>query len=155
VLARLRQVILRRPAVSALVAVVAIAVVVGVLARGGDEAPPPVTGTPAEAIRTVQAFSLAIATRDFATVCDRLFTARARAAAGGDNCQSVLAQAAARLHAPTVRITTVVLERGGHATVGVTAGLAGRTPVADLIHLERTKRRFQIDSVGDAVKGSN
>jgi hypothetical protein len=150
VLARLREVIVRRPAVSALVAVVAIAVVVGVFTSGGDEGPPPVTGTPAEAVTTVQAFSRAIATRDFATVCDRLFTSRARAAAGGDNCQSVLAQAAARLHTPNVRITTVVLERGGQATVGVTAGLAGQTPVADLIHLERKKGRFQIDSVGDA-----
>ena len=138
-----------------MVAVVAIAVVVGVFTSGGDEAPPPVTGTPAEAIRTVEAFSRAIATRDFATVCDRLFTRRARAAAGGDNCQSVLAQAAVRLHTPTVHITTVVLERGGKATVGVNAGLAGEQPVPDLIHLERKKGSFRIASVGDAVKGGD
>jgi hypothetical protein len=152
VLARLRDVVVRRPAVSAVVAVIAIAIVVGVFTSGGEEPPPPVTGTPAEAVTTVQAFSRAIATRDYATICDRLFTPRARAAAGGDNCQSVLAQAAARLRTPTVRITTVVLERGGRATVGVNAGVAGATPVADLIHLEGDDKGFRIDSVGDEAR---
>ena len=151
-LARLRALVVRRPAVSAVVAVVAIAVVVGVFTSGGDEPPPPVTGTPAAAVAAVQSFTRAIATRDYASVCDRLFTRRARAAAGGDNCQSVLAQAAAPLRAPTVRITTVVLERGGKATVGVTAGVAGDTPVADLIHLEGDRGRFRIDSVGDEAR---
>jgi hypothetical protein len=152
VLARLRAAIVRRPAASAVVAVVAIAVVVGVFTSGGDEPPPKVTGTPAAAVTTVQSFTQAIASRDYAAVCDRLFTRRARAAAGGDNCQSVLAQAAARLRSPTVRITTVVLERGGKATVGVTAGLGGETPVADLIHLEGDRGRFRIDSVGDEAR---
>jgi hypothetical protein len=154
VLACLRQLITRRPALSALAVVIAIAVLIAVLTSGGHDRPPPVSGTPAEAVATVQAFSRAIATRDFAAVCDRLFTRRARAAAGGDNCQSVLAQTAARLHTPTVRITSVILERGGKATVGVTAGLAGEAPVPDLIHLERKKGRFRIASVGDAAKGA-
>ena len=154
-LAALRHAVTRRPALSALAAVIVIAVLVGLSTGGGDDRPPPVSGTPAEAVATVQAFSRAIATRDFATVCDRLFTPRARAAAGGDNCQSVLAQAAVRLHTPTVHITTVVLERGGKATVGVNAGLAGEQPVPDLIHLERKKGSFRIASVGDAVKGGD
>jgi hypothetical protein len=155
VLARLRQVVVRRPVASAVVAVLAIVIVVGVVTSGGEEPPPPVRGTPAEVVGTVQQFSRAIATRDYATICDRLFTRRARAAAGGDNCQSVLAQAAARLRSPAVRITTVVLERGGRATVGVTAALAGETPVADLIHLERAQGRFRIDSVGNAAGGAD
>jgi hypothetical protein len=155
VLAALRQAVARRSALVALAAVIAIAVVVAVLTSGGHDRPPPVSGTPAEAVVVVQAFSRAIATRDFATVCDRLFTRRARAAAGGDNCQSVLAQAEARLHAPTVRITSVVLRRGGKATVGVTAGLAGQRPVPDLINLERKKGRFQIASVGARGRGDN
>jgi hypothetical protein len=154
VLARLRHAVTHHRALSALAVVIAIAVLVGVVTSGGHDAPPPVSGTPAEAVATVQAFSRAIATRDFAAVCDRLFTRHARAAAGGDNCQSVLAQAAVRLHTPTVRITSVVLERGGKATVGVTAGLAGERPVPDLIHLERKKGRFQIASLGDAAKGA-
>jgi hypothetical protein len=141
--------------VSALVAVVAAAVVVGLFTGGGEEKPPPVTGTPAEAVATVQAFGRALATRDYAEVCDRLYTRRARTAAGGDDCQSVLAQAAVRLHAPTIHITTVVLERGGKATVGVTAGVAGGRPVPDLIHLERGKHGFQIASAGTSTAGSD
>jgi hypothetical protein len=153
VLARLRHAPAQRPAVLALVAVVAIALLVAVLTSGDDHRPPPVTGTPAEAVATVQQFSRAISTRDFATVCDRLFTRRARAAAGGDDCQSVLAQAATRLRTPAVRITTVVLERGGKATVGVTAGVAGQPAVPDLIHLERAGGRFRITSAGAAAGG--
>jgi hypothetical protein len=155
VLATLRHAVTRRPALLALAAVIAIAVAIALLTGGDGDDPPPVTGTPAEAVEVVQAFSRAIHTRDFAAVCDRLFTPRARAAAGGDNCQSVLAQAAARLRTPTVRITSVTLVRGGKATVGVMAADAGERPVPDLIHLERRKGRFRIASVGAVTKGAD
>jgi limonene-1,2-epoxide hydrolase len=141
--------------VLALVAVVAIAVGIAIATSGEDHRPPPVSGTPAEAVGVVQTFAAAISTRDFATVCDRLFTPRARAAAGGDNCQSVLAQAAARLRTPTVRITSVVLQRGGKAAVGVVAGLAGERALPDVIHLERRKGRFRIASVGKVANGGD
>jgi hypothetical protein len=155
VLATLRRAVTRRPALLALVVVIAIAAAIALLTGGDDDGPQPVSGTPAEAVAVVEEFSRAIDTRDFAAVCDRLFTPRARAAAGGDNCQSVLAQAAARLRTPTVRITSVVLERGGRATVGVTAGVAGERPVPDLIRLERRKGRFRIASVGDVTRGAD
>ena len=154
VLRRVRHALARRPALLAVVAVVAIAVVIAVVTGGGDGGPEPVTGTPAEAVAVVQAFTRAIDTRDFATVCDRLFTPRARAAAGGDNCQSVLAQAAARLRTPTVRIRSVVLGRGGRATVGVIAAEEGERPVPDRIHLERREGGFRIASVGVAARGA-
>ena len=150
----MRHALVRRPAVLAVVVVVAIAVAIALLTGGGDDGPEPVTGTPAEAVAVVQEFTQAIDTRDFATVCDRLFTPRARAAAGGDNCQSVLAQAAARLRTPTVRIRSVVLERGGRATVGVTAAEADDRPVPDQIHLERRQGRFRIASVGVVARGA-
>ncbi|HKP88345.1 MAG TPA: hypothetical protein VJT75_00065 [Thermoleophilaceae bacterium] len=151
----LRNAATRRPALLALAAVAAIAVAVALLTGGDDDAPQKVSGTPAEAVAVVESFTRAIDTRDFATVCDRLFTPRARAAAGGDNCQSVLAQAAARLRTPNVRIRSVVLQRGGRATVGVSAGVAGERPVPEQIHLERRKGAFQIASVGDVAKGAD
>jgi limonene-1,2-epoxide hydrolase len=149
--ARLRQLTSTRRALAAVAAVAVIAAVVALVASGGDKGPPPVSGTPAEAVATVEAFQRALSERDFATICDRLFTPRARRAAGGDNCQSVLAQAAARLRTPTVHIRSVVVQRGGRAIVGVAAKVAGERPVPDLIHLERSRGRFRIASVGTAV----
>ncbi|MEA2308664.1 MAG: hypothetical protein QOG41_940 [Thermoleophilaceae bacterium] len=130
-------------------AIVVVAVAVVLIASGGDESPPPVKGTAAEAVAVVEAFQRALGARDFATICDRLFTRRARDAAGGDNCQSVLAQAATRLHTPTVQIRSVLLSRGGKATVGVVAGTSGERPAADVIHLVRQGGRFRIASAGD------
>jgi hypothetical protein len=147
-----RRSIFRRRALVAVVAAIAVAVAV-VLVEGGDEKKPPaVTGTPAEAVAVVTAFQRALASRDFATICDSLFSRRARAAAGGDDCQSVLAQATARIHRPSVQIRSVVLSRGGAATVGVLAGTASERPAADVIRLVRQRGRFRIASAGNPIR---
>jgi hypothetical protein len=147
-----RRSIFRRRALVAAVAAIAVAVAV-VLVEGGDEKKPPaVTGTPAEAVAVVTAFQRALASRDFATICDSLFSRRARAAAGGDDCQSVLAQATARIHRPSVQIRSVVLSRGGAATVGVLAGTASERPAADVIRLVRQRGRFRIASAGNPIR---
>ena len=147
--------ILRRRAVVIAAAVVVVMVLVAVIESCGDEGPPPVSGTPAAAVAVVDSFQRALTTRDFATICDRLFTPRAREAAGGDNCQSVLAQAAARLRVPEFRITSVVLQRGGKATVGVVAGTRGERPLPEIIQLERVGGRFRIASAGDPSRGED
>jgi hypothetical protein len=146
-----RVAFVRRRAVVGAAAVVVAAVGVALI-ESRDSGPPPVRGTAAEAVAVVEAFQRALTTRDFATVCDRLFTTRAREAAGGDNCQSVLTQAAAPLRVPTVQIKSVVLARTGAATVGVVAGTAGRPLVPDVIHLKRERGRFRIASAGDPVR---
>jgi hypothetical protein len=142
----------RRRLVALAAAVVVAAGVVALVGSGGDEKPPPVSGTPAEAVAVVDALQRALATRDFATICDRLLTSRARAAAGGPNCQSVLAQAAARLRSPKVEIRSVVLSRGGKATVGVVASTTGDRPAPDVIHLVRQRGGFRIASAGDPAR---
>jgi hypothetical protein len=144
-----RRLIGRRRALVVVAAAALIALVVALVESGRDERPPVVSGTPAEAVAVVDAFQRALGSRDFATICDRLFTARARVAAGGDNCQSVLAQAATRLHTPTVEIKSVVLTRNGKATVGVVARTSGGRPTPDVIHLVRQHGRFRIASAGD------
>ncbi len=144
--------IVRRGPIVITAAALALALAVGVelieTGRGRDR-PPPVGGTAAEAVGVVDGFQRALTTRDFAGICDRLFTARARAAAGGDNCQFVLAQAAVPLRAPTVEIRSVVLSKTGTATVGVVAGTVGRRAAPDVIRLERERGRFRIASAGD------
>jgi hypothetical protein len=147
-----RRSIFRRWALVAVAAAIAVAVAV-VLVEGGDEKKPPaVTGTPAEAVAVVSAFQRALASRDFATICDSLYSRRARAAAGGDDCQSVLAQATARIRRPSVQIRSVVLARGGAATVGVLAGTASERPAADVIRLVRQRGRFRIASAGNPIR---
>jgi hypothetical protein len=138
----------RRRAVIALITAAVIAAGAALIQSAGNEGPPPVSGTPAEVVAVVDSFDKALATRDFATICDRLFTVRAREAAGGDNCQSVLTQAASRLRVPRVRITSVVLSRGGKATVGVLASTSGARPAPDVIRLVRRHGRFRIASAG-------
>ena len=142
--------VLRQPLFLTAVAGVLVIVLVGVI-REGDDGPPPVSGTPKEAVETIEAFRRALAVRDFATICDRLYTSEARAAAGGDDCQSVLAQETARLRDPQVRIVGLTVTKDG-ATASVRASVRGGRPVADTIRLEREKGRFRIASRGPAVE---
>ena len=145
-----------RSVVAAAVTAAVIAVAVALLESGGDhKRPPRVSGNPAEVVASVEAFQRDLATRDFAGICDGLFTSRARKAAGGDNCQSVLAQAAARLHRPAMRITRVFLSRDGQsAEVGVMAAVGGGRPVPDTIRLVRERGRYRIVSAGPAAPRS-
>jgi hypothetical protein len=146
-------VVVRRWPVAVLAAAVGLAVLVGLIETGrGRDRPPPVGGTAAEAVGVVDAFQRARTTRDYSAVCNRLFTARARTAAGGDNCEFVLAQEAGPLRAPTVEIRSVVLSRAGTAEVGVVAGTRGRRAAPDVIHLRRERGHFRIASAGDAPR---
>ena len=129
---------------------VAVALAVVLIAGGrGDES----SGAPANAkaaVATVEAFQKAIADRDYAKICAQLFTTEAQEASGGGNCQSVLAQNAARIRNPKIRITSVVL-RGNAASVGVVAQVSGGPPVGDTIRLVRQgKGGYRISSAGVA-----
>ncbi len=141
---------MREPLFLAALAGVLVIVLVGVI-RDGDDEPPAVSGTPKEAVETIEAFRRALAVRDFATICDRLYTEEAREAAGGDNCQSVLAQETAKLRDPQVRITGLTVTQG-RATASVRTSVRGERPVADTIVLEREKGTFRIASRGPAPR---
>lgn len=130
---------------AALVAV-ALAIVL-IVDGGGDGGSSGAQGDARAAVATVEAFQKAIADRDYATICNRLFSTDAREASGGGNCQSVLAQNAARLRNPQVEITSVVL-RGNAATVGVMAQVRGGPRLGDVIRLVRDKQGYRISSAG-------
>jgi hypothetical protein len=134
---------------TAVAGVIVIAVVTAV--RDGDDGPPAVSGTPKEAVDVVESFRKALAARDFAAICDELYTTEAREAAGGDDCQSVLATETAKLRDPEVRIVGLTVTRDG-ATVNVQASVNGERPVADTIRLVRQKGRFRIASAGPPVE---
>ncbi len=142
---RLRRLV-REPLFLTALAGVLIIVVVGVV-RGGDDGPPEVSGTPKEAVETVEAFRKALAARDFAAICDQLYTTEAREAAGGDDCQSVLAQETAKLRDPKVEIVGLTVTKD-QALVIVRASVRGEKPVQDTLRLQREKGRLRIVSRG-------
>jgi hypothetical protein len=127
---------------------VALALLTVLIARGcGDDESAPETGDARAAVAAVTAFEQAIVDRDYARICERLFTVEAREAAGGGNCQSVLAQNAGRIRNPRVQITSVVL-RGDTAAVSVVAQVRGGPEVPDTIRLARDKDGYRISSAG-------
>ena len=137
----------RTIALAALAVVVVAAVAVLVARLSGDEGTPPVKGAAKDVVATVKQFETALAGRDWRGICDRLYTADARKAAGGDRCPVTLAQSAGGLRNPRVRIVSVVV-RGQAATVTVAASVNGKPPVTDAIELVREGGRFRIASAG-------
>jgi hypothetical protein len=129
----------------ACVAVAVAAVLVAILS--GRQDTPSVSGAAEEVVTTVRQFESALAGRDWAGICDRLYTSRARAAAGGAHCPSALAQSAGGLRDPRVRIVSVVV-RGQAATVTVAASVNGKAPVTDAIELQREDGVYRIESAG-------
>jgi hypothetical protein len=129
----------------AALAVVAIALLVSKLSGGQDT--PPITGAPKDVVATVMQFETALAGRDWAGICDRLYTKKARAAAGGARCVTTLAQSAGGLREPKVTIVSVTV-KGQAATVVVSASVSGKAPVTDSIQLVREGGRFRIASAG-------
>jgi hypothetical protein len=106
-----------------------------------------VTGAAKDVVSTVMQFQAALAGRDWATICNRLYTSKARAGAGGSRCPTTLAQSAGGLRDPRVRIVSVVV-RGQAATVTVAASVNGKPPVTDVIQLMRERGRYRIASAG-------
>jgi hypothetical protein len=128
------------------VLVVVGAALLAILISGRDDTPR-ISGAPKDAVATVTQFETALSGRDWAGICDRLYTKRARAAAGGARCATTLAQSAGGLRAPQVRIVAVTV-RGQAASVTVAASVNGRAAVTDTIHLVREGGRFRIESAG-------
>jgi hypothetical protein len=108
---------------------------------------PAISGAPKDVVATVTQFETALAGRDWATICNTLYTSEARASAGGAHCPATLAQSAGGLRQPRVRIVAVVV-RGQAASVKVAASVNGRPAVTDTIQLVRERGRFRIASAG-------
>jgi ketosteroid isomerase-like protein len=117
-------------------------------AVGGDDTPR-VSGAPKDVVAAVQAFGQALAARDFAAICDHMFTVEAREAAGGDSCRATLAQSAAGVRDPRISIRAVTV-RGDQATATVVARQRGKRDAVDVIELQRERGRYRIAAAGGA-----
>ena len=138
----------RRTIALATLAVVAVAAVALLVARlSGTQDAPSVSGAAKDVVITVRQFESALAGRDWVGICNRLYTSKARAAAGGAHCPAALAQSAGGLRDTRVKILSVVV-RGPAATVTVAASVNGKPPVTDAIQLQRENGQYRIASAG-------
>jgi hypothetical protein len=113
---------------------------------GDDEAPQPVSGVPKEIAATVLQLERSVAERDFTAICDRLFTARARQRAGGDECVVQLRSAAEDVRRPKIEIAGIEL-KGDRATVRVATKAEGQARVTDSLELRRERGRWLVEAL--------
>jgi hypothetical protein len=115
---------------------------------GADEEPRPASGPPREVAAVVERLEQATAQRDFATVCDELFTAAARERAGGEDCERLTRSAAAGISRPRIETKAIVVE-GDRARVEVTTRATGQAPVPEVLDLRREGGEWRVEALGD------
>ena len=114
---------------------------------GGDEEPQPVSGTPKEIAATVDRLERAVATHDFAEVCDELFTKSARARSGGADCAKQLSAVAGNVRRPRIEVGGITVE-GDRAVVTVRTRAEGQARVSDALRLRREGGSWRVESLG-------
>jgi hypothetical protein len=113
---------------------------------GGEEEPKPASGAPAEIAAAVERLERAIASRDYATVCDELFTAGARERSGGEECATQLRSAAEGVRLPAIEVRGIRVN-GERATVEVTTRAAGQARVRDELRMRRVDGRWRVEAL--------
>jgi hypothetical protein len=114
---------------------------------GADDEAKPASGPPAQIAQTVDRLERAVATRDYATICDRLFTAQARKRAGGAECARQLRSATEDLKKPSIEILAIDV-KGDRATVKVRTRAQGQARVSDELRLRRQSGRWLVEALG-------
>jgi len=113
---------------------------------GGDEEPKPASGVAAQIAATVDRLERAVAERDYATVCDQLFTATARQRAGGDECARQLRSAAEGVELPRIEIEAIDV-KDDRATAKVRTEAEGQARVSDELQLRLEGDRWLIEAL--------
>jgi Putative lumazine-binding len=114
---------------------------------GADDEAKPASGPPAQIAATVDRLERAVATRDYDTICEQLFTARARKRAGGEECVRQLGSAAEGVTNPSIEVQAIDVE-GNSATVKVWTRAQGQARVSDELQLRRQGGRWLIEALG-------
>jgi len=113
---------------------------------GGDDEPKPASGTAAQVAAAVDRLEGAVEQRDFAAICNQLFTAKARQRAGGDDCVRQLRSAAEGVKRPRIEIQRIDVE-DDRATVKVRTQAEGQALVSDELLLRRERLRWLIEAL--------
>ena len=103
-------------------------------------------GRAKEVVTLMEEFERAARARDYARICNELFTIEAREAAGGSDCPELLAQSAEGIRDVQVRLESIVV-RGDSATARVSARARGQAPATDTVRFVRREGRFRIASL--------
>jgi hypothetical protein len=114
---------------------------------GGDDEVKPASGPPAQIAATVDRLERAVATKDYDTICDRLFTARARKRAGGDDCARQLRSATEGVSHPTIEIEAIDV-KGNRAAVKVRTEAEGQASLTDELQLRRQGGDWLVEALG-------
>jgi len=114
---------------------------------GADDEAKPASGPPAQIVATVDRLERAVAARDYDTICDQLFTARARRRAGGADCARQLGSAAEGVRRPTIEIKAIAVT-GNRAAVKVRTHAEGQASVTDELKLRRQGSRWLVEALG-------
>jgi hypothetical protein len=114
---------------------------------GADDEAKPASGPPAQIAATVDRLERAVATRDYDTICDRIFTARARKRAGGAECARQLGSAAEGVKNPSIEIEAIDVN-GNRAAVRVRTHADGQARLKDELQLRRQGGRWLVEALG-------
>jgi hypothetical protein len=113
---------------------------------GGDDDAKPASGAAAQVAAAVDSLERAVAKRDFATICNQLFTANARERAGGDDCVRQLTSAAEGLKRPRIEIQRIEV-KDDQATARVRTEARGQALVSDELLLRREGGGWLIEAL--------
>ena len=113
---------------------------------GGDDEPKPASGAAAQVAATVDRLERAVARRDFATICNQLFTAKARERAGADDCARQLSSAAEGVKRPRIEIQRIEV-KDDEAIARVRTEAEGQALVSDELMLRREGGRWLVEAL--------
>jgi hypothetical protein len=113
---------------------------------GRDEDEDALGGRAKEVVAVMDDFERAARARDYARICNELFTIEAREAAGGGDCPALLGQSTEGIQDVQVRLESIVV-RGDAATARVNARAKGQEPATDTVRFVRREGRFRIASL--------
>ena len=114
---------------------------------GADDEPKPASRAASEVAATVNDLERAVSERDFAAICNELFTTAARQRAGGDECARQLRSAADGVRRPSIEIERIDLTKD-RATVRVWTEATGQARVRDELELRREGARWLVEALG-------
>ena len=114
---------------------------------GSDDEPKPASGAAAQIATVVDQLERAVAQRDFAMICDQIFTPAARKRAGGKECPTQLRSAAEGVSRPSIEVEKIDVKDNG-ATVRVRTEAEGQAQVTDELELRREGARWLVEALG-------
>jgi hypothetical protein len=114
---------------------------------GGEAAPKPIRGAPRKIAAVVAALDRATRDRDYASICNELFTRAARGRAGGRDCERLMRSTARDVRRPSVELVSIRVKKGG-AEARVRTRAAGQALLEDVIVLRLERGRYRIEGLG-------